>query len=507
MEREIASLTLFARNDERMIMDNGLPTSIVIFGASGDLTQRKLVPSLFNLFRKGRMPKQFRIVGYGNTAFSDDQFRAHLEEGVRQFASFEYQPQEWANFAQALTYQQGRYTDLADFKILAGVLAKWETDTGNRIYYMATPPGVFPNIIDLLGLTGQLDEANGWRRVVIEKPFGTDYATAHSLNQQIHKTLNERQIYRIDHYLGKETVQNILVTRFANTIFEPLWNRNYIDHVEITVAEQVGVEHRARFYDGVGVLRDMFQNHLLQLATLVAMEPPASFDATALRNEKVKVLSSIRPMREEDVLQNTVRAQYQGYRAEEGVKTESTIPTFAALKLQVDNWRWQGVPFYLRSGKKLKEKLSQITIQFKEPPHLLFPSAKEHMTPNMLVLYLQPDEGVHWRFEAKVPDTASQLRSVDMEFHYADSFGKTAIPEAYERLLLDTLTGDASLFTRADEVETAWGIIDPILSAWESPVKDLPLAFYEPGSWGPHESDELLAHDGRRWSTWDGRRE
>ncbi len=486
-------------------MDNGLPTSIVIFGASGDLAQRKLVPSLFNLCRKGRMPKQFRIVGYGNTAFSDDQFRLHLQEGIKQFAAFEFNAAEWETFAPSLAYQQGRYTDLADFKKLSGFLAEWEKGSGNRIYYMATPPGVFPNIIDLLGLTGQLEESNGWRRVVIEKPFGTDYASAHSLNDQIHKTLSERQIYRIDHYLGKETVQNILVTRFANTIFEPLWNRNYIDHVEVTVAEKVGVEHRARFYDSVGVLRDMFQNHLLQLTTLVAMEPPASFEATALRNEKVKVLSSIRPMQEEDVIQSTVHAQYKDYRKEEGVNPESTTPTYATIKLQIDNWRWQGVPFYLRSGKALKEKLSQIVIQFKRPPHLLFPSESKGMTPNMLVLYLQPDEGVHWRFEAKVPDTVARLRSVDMEFHYEDSFGKTALPESYERLLLDTMTGDASLFTRADEVETAWGIIDPILQVWEAHKQ--PLAFYEPGSWGPKESDELLARDGRSWSMWDGNME
>jgi len=488
-------------------MDNGLPTSIVIFGASGDLTQRKLVPSLFNLYHKGRLPKQFRIIGYGGTPFTDDQFRTHLEEGMKQFAPFEFKAEEWTAFASNLVYQQGRYTDLADFKKLGALMKNWEISSGNRIYYMATPPGVFPNIIDLLGLTDQLTEYNGWRRVVIEKPFGTDFESARSLNEQIHKTLSEKQIYRIDHYLGKETVQNILVTRFANTIFEPLWNRNYINHVEITVAEQVGVEHRARFYDGVGVLRDMFQNHLLQLLTLVAMEPPASFDATALRNEKVKVLTSIRPMQPDEVIHNTVRAQYKDYRSEEGVNPESMTPSYAAIKLQVDNWRWQGVPFYLRSGKKLKEKLSQITIEFKEPPHLLFPNTKEHITPNMLVLYLQPDEGVHWRFEAKVPDTISQLRSVDMEFHYEDSFGKTAIPESYERLLLDTLTGDASLFTRADEVETAWGLIDPITQAWETSRNDQPIAFYEPGSWGPEEADKLLARDGQKWSTWDGRKE
>ena len=483
-------------------MDNGLPTSIVIFGASGDLTQRKLVPSLFNLYRKGRMPKQFRIIGYGNTLFTDEQFRSRLEEGMKQFASFEFKAEEWANFTPNLVYQQGRYTDLADFKKLGTMMKSWEINSGNRIYYMATPPGVFPNIIDLLGLTDQLTEYSGWRRVVIEKPFGTDYESAHSLNQQIHKTLNEKQIYRIDHYLGKETVQNILVTRFANTIFEPLWNRNYIDHVEITVAEAVGVEHRARFYDSIGVLRDMFQNHLLQLTSLVAMEPPASFDATALRNEKVKVLSSIHPMKESEVMDNTVRAQYQGYREEEGVNAESTTPTYATLKLKIDNWRWQGVPFYLRSGKRLKEKLSQITIQFKQPPQMLFPSSKDKLTPNMLVLDLQPDEGVRWRFEAKRPDTISELGSVNMEFHYADSFGKTAIPEAYERLLLDTLTGDASLFTREDEVEMAWRLIDPIINGWEATKQ--PMAFYGPGSWGPAESDTLLARDGRSWSTWDG---
>ncbi|MGZ9167063.1 MAG: glucose-6-phosphate dehydrogenase [Anaerolineales bacterium] len=488
-------------------MNNNLPVSMIIFGASGDLTQRKLIPSLFNLYLKERMPKQFRIVGYGNTAFTDEQFRAHLKEGMDEFASYKYKKEEWDKFASNLSYQQGRYTDLADFKKLANFLKGGEDGSANRIYYMATPPGVFPNIIDLLGLTDQLGEQNGWRRVVIEKPFGTDFESARSLNEQIHKALNERQIYRIDHYLGKETVQNILVSRFANTIFEPLWNRNYIDHVEITVTEQVGVEHRARFYDHVGVLRDMFQNHLLQLVALVAMEPPASFDATALRNEKVKVLSAIQPMNEEELARRTVRAQYDGYRAEEGVANESTTPTYAAVRLQIDNWRWQGVPFYLRSGKCLKEKLSQIIIEFKEPPHLLFPKAKDHLTPNMLVLYLQPDEGMHLRFEAKVPDTGSQMRSVDMEFHYADSFGKTAIPEAYERLLLDVLTGDASLFTRADEVETAWGIIDPILRAWESPSGNQPLAFYEPGSRGPTESDELLARENRKWSTWDGRKE
>ncbi len=451
------------------------------------------------------MPQKFRIIGYGGTAFTDEQFQAHLQEGMKQFASFEYTHEEWNNFASTLVYQQGHYDKTADYEKLKSLLQDWEAGSGNRIYYMATPPGAFPNIIDMLAQTDQLTENDGWRRVVIEKPFGTDLKSAYSLNEQIHKALNEKQIYRIDHYLGKETVQNILVSRFSNTIFEPLWNRNYIDHVEITVSEEVGVEHRARFYDQIGVLRDMFQNHLLQLVALVAMEPPVSFDASALRNEKVKVLSAIHPMKKEDVPRKTVLAQYKGYREEEGVDKDSTTPTYAAVRLQVDNWRWQGVPFYLRSGKSLKEKLSQITIEFKEPPHLLFPNEESHLTPNMLVLYLQPDEGMHLRFEAKVPDTVAEMRSVDMEFHYADSFGKTAIPEAYERLLLDVLSGDASLFTRADEVETAWGIIDPIIHAWDT--QKPPLAFYQPGTWGPAEADDLLAQDKRKWSTWNGRKE
>src|SRR3990170_2339815 len=296
--------------------NNQLPASIIIFGASGDLTQRKLIPSLFNLSRKGRLPKKFQIIGYGGTAFTDGQFRAHLLNGAKQFAAFKFKGQEWAAFEQTLHYQQGRYTDLADFKELAESLTKVEGGAANRLFYMAIPPSVFPNIIDLLGMTNQIQENGGWRRVVLEKPFGTDLASARRLNQQVHKVLKEDQVYRIDHYLGKETVQNILVTRFANTIFEPLWNRNYIDHVQITVAEKVGLEHRAGFYDNVGVLRDMFQNHLLQLVSLVGMEPPASLNADALRNEKVKVLSTIMPIQGKLVADNSVRAQSEGYKNE-----------------------------------------------------------------------------------------------------------------------------------------------------------------------------------------------
>ena len=482
--------------------NNGLPTSIVIFGASGDLTQRKLLPSLFSLYCKKRMPEKWRIVGYGGTDFNDESFRTHLKEGMDKFSEEKYTDQEWQDFASHVAYVKRGYT-LEDFTHLNQFLDDWQGEDGNRMYYMATPPDAFPNIIDLLGKSKQLKEEKGWRRVVIEKPFGTDLESAKKLNHQIHKVLNEKQIYRIDHYLGKETVQNILVARFANTIFEPLWNRNYIDHVEITVAEKIGVEHRGKFYDKVGILRDIFQNHLLQLLTLVAMEPPVAFEASALRNEKVKVLSAIMPMTEEEVTKATVRGQYEGYRQEEGVDPNSTTPTYGAARLYVNNWRWQGVPFYLRSGKYLPEKLSQITIEFKCPPHLLFPSQQGVMTPNMLVLYLQPDEGIHWRFEAKVPDTVEELRSVDMEFHYDEAFGKSALPEAYERLILDAMLGDASLFTRADEVETAWGIIDPIIKTWDADKQ--PLYTYKPGTWGPAESNQLFEQEGCTWSMWDGR--
>jgi glucose-6-phosphate 1-dehydrogenase len=484
------------------IKDNGWPTSIVIFGASGDLTQRKLIPSLFSLYCKDRLPKMFRVVGYGGTDFTDESFRAHLEEGMEKFTDEKYTVQEWQDFASHLFYVRGRY-EPENFTKLNKLLDDWQGEDGNRLFYLATPPDAFPNIIDLLAKSKQLKEEHGWRRVIVEKPFGTDLESAKKLNGEIHRFLNEGQIYRIDHYLGKETVQNILVARFANTIFEPLWNRNYIDHVEITVAEKIGVEHRGEFYDEVGVLRDIFQNHLLQLLTLVAMEPPVAFEAAALRNEKVKVLSAITPMTEEEVTRATVRGQYEGYRQEEGVDPNSSTPTYGAARLYVNNWRWQGVPFYLRSGKYMPEKLSQITIEFKCPPHLLFPSQQGEMTPNMLVLYLQPDEGIHWRFEAKVPDTVEELRSVDMEFHYDEAFGKSALPEAYERLLVDAMMGDASLFTRADEVETAWGIIDPIIKAWDAGKQ--PLYFYKPGTWGPVESNQLFEEDGCTWSMWDGR--
>jgi glucose-6-phosphate 1-dehydrogenase len=480
-------------------MSNSIPTTVVIFGASGDLTDRKLVPALFNLCRKSRLPEGLRIVGFAGTAYSNETFIERLHEGIKQYAGYSYTEAEWDHFAKRISYLTGRATDLAGASHLAESLAAIEQGAVNRLYYMATPPGVFPDIIRSLGQAGLLNEGEGWRRVVIEKPFGTDLNSARELNRQVHEALNENQIYRIDHYLGKETVQNILVARFANTIFEPVWNRNYIDHVQITVAEQVGLEKRAGYYDHVGVLRDMFQNHLLQLLTLVAMEPPISFNADALRNEKVKVLSALRSLNGEDVALNTVRGQYNGYRSEAGVMPASTTATYGGLRLFIDNWRWQGVPFYLRSGKFLAEKYSEIVIQFKTPPHIMFPmKAGEDIRPNMLVIYLQPNEGIHLRFEAKVPDTVAEMRSVNMEFHYKDSFGPSAVPEAYERLLLDALQGDAALFTRADEVELAWAFIDPIMQSWEK-LGSNGLAGYEPGTWGPLEADRMLARDGRSW--------
>ncbi|MCI0475417.1 MAG: glucose-6-phosphate dehydrogenase [Anaerolineales bacterium] len=474
-------------------------TTLVIFGASGDLTQRKLIPALFNLRCKQRLPTNLQIVGVASTALSDADFRAHLRAGVDQFAVAPFTESEWNDFAARLFYRAGSFTDFVTFARLAQSLGELERGAADRLYYLATPPQFFADIVAGLGRTGMTDESAGWRRVVIEKPFGNDLASARALNQQLHRTLDEKQIYRIDHYLGKETVQNILVSRFANMVYEPLWNRNYIDHVQITVAEEVGVEHRAGYYDGVGVLRDMFQNHLLQLLSLVAMEPPASFDADVLREKKVDVLKAIRPIAIDQVKDHTVRGQYLGYRDEAGVAPDSQTETYAALRLFIDNWRWQGVPFYLRSGKRMTDKATEIVIQFKQPPHLMFPMSRARaIAPNVLTLCLQPDEGIHLQTQAKVPDTLAELRAVDLEFHYRDSFSDRAIPEAYERLLLDALNGDASLFTRGDRAEIAWSLLDPIIAAWHSPDAP-PLAIYEPGSWGPVEADEFITRDGRMW--------
>ncbi|MFP3853656.1 MAG: glucose-6-phosphate dehydrogenase [Anaerolineales bacterium] len=478
-----------------------IPTTLIIFGASGDLTQRKLMPSLFSLDCKGRLPEDFNIIGMARSEASDESFRADMKDAMQEFAPDDFTPDRWEGFAPMLSYVCGDFKAPEDLQSLQDRLDEIEEQgPGHRLYYLATPPFVYEQALERLGQAGMVEPSQGFRRVVIEKPFGHDLESAQELNSVAHKYLEEDQIYRIDHYLGKETVQNVLVFRFANSIFEPVWNRNYIDHVQITVAEQVGVGHRAEFYDGVGVLRDMFQNHLMQLLSLVAMEPPASFDATDIRNERVKVLNSIRPIEPEQVRNYSLLAQYEGYRQEEGVAKDSQTATYAALRLFIDNWRWQGIPFYLRSGKHLKAKSTEVHIQFRSVPHMMFPlDPGETIRPNALDLCIQPDEGIHLRFEAKVPDQSSRMDSVDMEFHYADAFGEDSIPDAYERLLLDALNGDQSLFTRADTIELAWRLIDSILAGWQG--EDSPdLAEYRVGSWGPDQADVMIRTDGRHWS-------
>ncbi|MFN2107304.1 MAG: glucose-6-phosphate dehydrogenase [Candidatus Promineifilaceae bacterium] len=477
-------------------------TTIVIFGASGDLTRRKLIPALFHLYKKKRLWEKWRIVGVSRSPMSDEEFRQKMKEGVAEFARYSYVESEWEAFAKGICYLPGDLTHLEDLKGLDEMLleAEQEVDLAHRMYYLSIAPRLYESAIANLGAAGMVSEDTGWRRVVIEKPFGYDLPTAKALNEAVYAVLDESQIYRIDHYLGKETVQNIMVFRFANSLFEPVWNRNYIHHVQITAAETVDVGHRAGYYDGVGVVRDMMQNHMLQLLALVAVEPPASFDADALRNEKVKVLEAVRPITQHEAALHTVRGQYRTYRDAEGVAEKSQTATFAVIRFYIDNWRWQGVPFYLRSGKALARKTTAITIFFKEPPHVMFPMPPNaHISQNQLTICIQPDEGIHFSFQAKVPDSTARMRTVDMDFNYDDAFGPTAIPDAYERLLLDVIKGDASLFTRGDSIELAWELIDPILHGWENSNAP-PLTFYESGSWGPIEANRLLAEDGGKWA-------
>jgi glucose-6-phosphate 1-dehydrogenase len=473
-----------------------LPTSIVIFGASGDLTHRKLVPAFFNQYRKGRLPMNLNIVGVSRTEMSHERFRDEMHSGTTDLAKMECDRREWEEFAEHLWYVPGNAGHAEDYRRLDEFLRGLENGPANRLYYLATAPALFPVIVDELGSNDLAASDRGWRRVVVEKPFGHDLESGVELNEALHAVFEENQIYRIDHYLGKETAQNILYFRFLNTIFEPIWNRNYIDHVQITVAEQVDVEHRAEYYEKAGVIRDMFQNHLLQLVTLVAMEPPASFNADAVRNEKVKVLKAIRSIDARD----TVRGQYEGYCDLEAVPLDSQTETFAAIKLYVDNWRWQGIPFFLRSGKAMRSKTSEIVVEFKAPPHVMFPLPADYrMTPNFLSLCIQPDEGIHLRFETKVPNTQQETRSVDMDFHYRESFGAERLPDAYERLLVDAVMGDASLFTRSDEIEEAWGIVDPILQSWDEDPDVSPLCTYPVGSWGPERASAFIEQAGFVW--------
>jgi glucose-6-phosphate 1-dehydrogenase len=474
-------------------------TSIVIFGVSGDLSQRKLIPALYNLYRKGRLSDQFRVFGTAGRPWKDDDLRHAAREQFEDVSGSAPDENLWNRFAPKLTYTPGDFNNPNNFQEISESLSAQEGGPANRMYYLATPPEYFLEIINGLANAGMLQENGGWRRVVIEKPFGSDLESARSLNDSIHAVLSEKQVYRIDHYLGKETVQNILVARFANAIFEPLWNRNYIDCVQITVAENISVESRARYYDKAGIIRDMFQNHLLQLLTLVAMEPTSSYNANATRDEKIKVIRAIRPITGSDVPKNTVVGQYRGYLQEQYVPADSRTATYAMTRLYIDNWRWQGVPFYLRSGKMLKDKVSEIIIQFKQPPHMIFPMIDDlEGSSNLLAMCLQPDEGIHLRFEAKVPDTIAETRSVNMNYHYSDFFQKKDIPEAYERLLLDVITGDASLFTRADQTELSWELFDPIINYWEDPSSPMP-EIYEPGSWGPASAAAMLKSDDRQW--------
>jgi glucose-6-phosphate 1-dehydrogenase len=491
------------------------PCAMVIFGAAGDLTARLLVPSLYNLARSGLLPDAFAVIGVARAEKATERFRGEVDGIVRRYASTAEECAACDWLGPRTYYQTGTFEDPATYAALRDRLAevaRRHGTGGSVLFYLATAPDYFAPIVRRLAAAGLLEEAEGggWRRVIVEKPFGRDLDSALALNRELRRFLREDQIWRIDHYLGKETVQNILVFRFANGMFEPVWNRDHIDHVQITVAETVGVEQRGTFYDATGALRDMVPNHLAQLLALIAMEPPTCFAADAVRAEKVKVLEAVRHLAPEDAMAEAVRAQYgpgemdgkpvPGYREEPQVAPDSTTATYVALKLVVDNWRWAGTPFYLRTGKRLAKRVSEIAVQFKPAPHLMFRgTAVERMAANQVVMHIQPDEGVSLRFEAKVPGPTLRVGDVAMRFNYRDYF--EAPPRTgYERLIYDCMTGDATLFQRADFVEAGWSIVQPLLDAWAAhPAEG--LAAYPAGSWGPPEADALLERDGRRWRT------
>ena len=473
--------------------------TIVIFGASGDLTSRKLIPALYELYRKKRLPEATRIVGFSRTPFSDDAWREQLAASTARFVGSDFKSDVWGAFAPSIRYHVGDIGRGEDFAALKEFLTGWEGEAGAaRVYYLSTAPKFYEPAIAQLGAAGLAAEKPHPRRVVIEKPFGVDLHSARQLNERVHDVFQESQVYRIDHYLGKETVQNVLVLRFANGIFEPIWNRNYVDHVQITAAEETIVGRRGAYYDDVGILRDMVQNHLLQLLTFTAMDPPSRFEAEAVRDEKVKVLRAVRRMAHDEVATHTIRGQYRKYRDEPGVPPDSETATFGAVKLYLDNWRWQGVPFFLRSGKAMSCQTTQVVIQFRRAPHMLFdPGPSTHHEANRLVLQVQPAEGIQLHFHTKVPDEGMKLRLTDLSFRFKEKF-RSSMPEAYQRLLLDVMQGDASLFSRADEVELAWGIIDPIQRAWRND-KGPPLALYEAGGWGPPDSVEWMHRQNFEW--------
>ena len=483
------------------------PCALVIFGASGDLAARKIVPALYNLALARHLPAAFAVIGAARADLSAEQFREALQAALVQFSRTKPINEDvWRSFAETIHYVSTRDGEgyetlrhtLADLDVRAGT-------NGNRLFYLATPPSAYGPIIDLLNEHRLTENVNA--RVVIEKPFGHDLASAVALSEKLQGVFTEDEIYRIDHYLGKETVQNILVLRFANGIFEPIWNRQYVDHVQITVAESLGIEERGAYYEQAGAIRDIVQNHLLQLVALVGMEPPVSFDSKAVRDEKLKVLRAMRPIADGEVDSHVVRGQYgpgfiegtpvSGYREEDGVAPTSTTETFVAIRAFIDNWRWEGTPFYLRTGKRLPKRTTEIAIQFRAAPHAVFSrEAAEGMEPNALVLRIQPDEGISLKFGAKVPVQGIRIRSVNMDFVYGASFMVDA-PDAYETLILDALRGDPTLFTRRDEVEQQWQFVDPIARAWASGQSDLPV--YPAGTWGPTEADLLIARDGRAW--------
>jgi glucose-6-phosphate 1-dehydrogenase len=491
----------------------GDPCIMVIFGASGDLTKRKLIPALYNLAQDHLLNENFAILGVARNEFSSEQFRDTLSQEIPKFLTPKVDPELWKWFTDRLYYLSGDFADPALFQRIKQNLTEIDQKhggKGNYFYYMATAPEFFAPVIQQLGAAGLTDESQGgWKRVIIEKPFGRDYDSAKDLNKKIREVLSERQIYRIDHYLGKETVQNILVFRFANGIFEPIWNRRYIDHVQITVAETVGVEKRGGYYDHAGTLRDMVPNHIFQLISLTAMEPPISFDADVVRDEQAKILKAIQPMTPEDVLSRTVRGQYgegvldgqklAAYRDEPNVAPNSRTETYVAMKLYIDNWRWADVPFYVRTGKRMPRRVTEIAIQFKRAPFVLFrKTSVEALHPNRLVLHLQPDEGISLSFGAKIPGTIVRMGDVDMTFRYDDYFGATP-STGYERLMYDCMLGDATLFQRSDMVESAWSVVAPIQDVWEAlPPRSFPN--YPAGSWGPKEADELIERDNRHWS-------
>ena len=492
------------------------PCVMVIFGASGDLTKRKLIPALYNLAKDNLLSKEFALVGVARNEMSSEQFRDMIGKEIGEFATTKVDPDLWHWFARRIYYISGDFDNPKVYEELARVLGEVDKEHGTRgnyFYYLAIAPSFFATVVKQLGAANLVSEDHGWRRVIIEKPFGHDYESARSLNKEIREVLDEKQIYRIDHYLGKETVQNILVFRFANGIFEPIWNRRYIDHVQITVAETVGVEQRGSYYDKAGTLRDMVPNHIFQLISLTAMEPPVSFDADVVRDEQTKILRALQPMTDEEVLVRTVRGQYgegvvngaklPAYRHEQMVAPDSRTETFVAMKLFIDNWRWADVPFYLRTGKAMPKRVTEIVIQFKRAPFVLFRrTAVNRLEPNRLILHLQPDEGISLSFGAKIPGPVVQIGGVDMNFNYTDYFNATP-QTGYERLLYDCMLGDATLFQRSDMVETAWHVVAPILDVWEAlPPRRFPN--YAAGTWGPPESDELLAKDNRHWSNANG---